>query len=100
MNKELERIVNKIKNLSQEDLVFYKRMISFFDLLGIDEKTLANLPLLLKTYPEFVERINMVISDQNLINEKLNKANGEERSVSQPFEELNKEREYLNVTGR
>lgn len=100
MNKELERIVNKIKNLSQEDLVFYKRMISFFDLLGIDEKALANLPLLLKTYPEFVERINMVISDQNLINEKLNKANGEERSVSQPFEELNKEREYLNVTGR
>lgn len=94
----MEEILGKIENLSQEDLIFYKRLLGFFDLLGIDKKMLANLPLLLQTYPEFVKRINMVIEDQNAINEQLNKANKEEMAKpSNPLTDFNKGREKLNV---
>jgi hypothetical protein len=97
----MEKVLGKIENLSQEDLVFYQRLIGFFELLGVDKKMLSNLPNLLKTFPEFVSRINMVIEDQNAINEKFNNSVKEEKiDMRQPFEDLNKEREYLNVYGR
>lgn len=98
--------IEKIQNLKNEDLEFYQKLLSFFDFLGIDAKSLENLVNICATFPEFVTKINQVLEDQKKINETYNKfinqtnESGKKDKPKSPFDDLNRENERLNVYGR
>jgi len=100
----MENIAEKIKNLKVEDLEFYKKLISFFDTIGINSEDLATLVKLIKTFPEFITKINAILDDQKIINEKYNAIihpeKKEERVGYSVFDDLNKDVERLNIHGK
>lgn len=97
MNNEL---ITKIKNLQNEDLDFYKKLINFFDLLGVNTNDLANLVMFLKNFQKMMDTLNAIVKDQNKINELINKKeNPEENRYSNPLEEFNKQQERMNIYG-
>lgn len=100
-----DNLVDKISKLENDDLAFYKKLISFCDFLGLSSSDLANLVKLVKTFPEFVSKINSVLDDQKIINDKYNKIinnqkDSKDNKPLNPFDDLNKESEKLNIYGR
>lgn len=97
-------VIEKISKLKEEDLEFYKKLISFFDLIGITTTDLQQLVLLVKTFPEFLQKINAVLEDQKIINEKYNAIIHPEKTKDSdkinPFDELNRASERLNAYGK
>lgn len=45
-------MIDVLKKLSKDDLEFYQKLISFFELLGISEEDLTNIVSLVKDYQE------------------------------------------------
>lgn len=98
-----DNLVDKISQLSEEDLVFYKKLIKFFEFLGISSEDLANFVNLAKNLPELISKINAVLNDQKFINEqfmKLSKKGIDIDQNSNPLDEFNKERQRLNIYGK
>lgn len=94
-------VIEKIKNLKEEDLAYYQKLISFFDLIGLTTTDLENLVTFVKSFPQMIETINAIVRDQNLINKKLDSKNSDlESNKSNPLDEFNKERKTLNIYGR
>lgn len=91
-----------IKNLTSEDLIFAKRMVQFFSLIGIKQEDLRLLLALVMQKDKIIETMNQIIADQKIINQKietLSKAVEEMRGKGQstfkkdkydPLTELNK----------
>lgn len=99
MSEELN-IIEKINKLNNEDLEFYKKLISFFDFIGISKDDLKTLVKLVKTFPEFIDKINSVLNDQKIINERYTKIIKSKEEKGQPFDNLNKDIERLNIYGK
>lgn len=101
---ETVNIAEKIKNLKTEDLEFYQKLIGFFECIGITTTDLEQLVLLVKTFPEFLKKINDVLDDQKLINEKydaiIHPEDKKDTTKYNPFDELNKASERLNINAR
>lgn len=98
----MENIVNKLKYLKQEDLEFYQKLISFFETIGISTDDLMYLTKLIKSFPEFIEKINSVLKDQQIINEKYDefiKDGNKKEDTSNPLNSFNKEIKRLNPYG-
>ena len=93
-------LIDKIKNLKNEDLDFYKKLINFFDLLGVSTEDLGNLVNFLKNFNKMIDTFNAIVKDQNKINELLNKDKSKDLDkIFNPLDEFNKERERINLYG-
>ncbi len=98
----MDNIVNKLKNLKQEDLEFYQKLISFFETIGISTDDLVSLVKLIKAFPEFINKINQVLADQKVINEKYDnfiKNGNKKEEMSNPLSAFNKEVTRLKPYG-
>lgn len=60
-----------IKNLTSDDLLFAKKMVSFFELLGITQNDLALLMQLVNEKDKIIKTMNQIIADQKVINQKI-----------------------------
>lgn len=97
-----EELIEKINNLSESDLAFFKQMVSFFDTLGMNVNDLGAMVQLSKAGQELIDKINLIINDQKYLNEqllKVMKGPVEGSNVSDPLSEFNKERQKLNIYG-
>lgn len=100
-----DNLIDKISKLENEDLAFYKKLINFFAFLGVTSEDLVNLTKIVRNFPEFITKINSVLNDQKIINDKYNKIINSQKDSKgdrplNPFDDLNKERETLNIYGR
>ena len=96
MNEEVRQMLDKIKNLKDNDLEFYQKLMNFLEFIGLSSQDVLTLVTLIKTFPEFIQKINSVIEDQKFINNRLN---GTDTKSPNPIEQFNKDRTYLNPYG-
>lgn len=81
-----------IKNLTQEDVDFSKRILRFFELIGVKEEDIKLLVELAREKEKIIKNVNSIAKDQEVINSKL-------ATISKSFEDLkNRESGKLNVT--
>jgi hypothetical protein len=98
----MDNIANKIKQLKQEDLEFYQKLISFFEFIGITTDDLVYLVKLIKSFPEFIGKINQVLKDQQVINDKYDafiKGEVKKEDNSNPLSAFNKEVKRIKPYG-
>lgn len=60
-----EKQVEYLKNMDEEQLEFNKRMLSFFEFLGVSSKEIVNAQFVLSTYSNNMDAIASNIKDIN-----------------------------------
>lgn len=92
--------LTQIKELTPRQLKEYQKIVKFFALLGVNEQELINLIDLAKHYPEFVKKVNQVLTDQKYINDQIVELMREIRKEKAPImksiHEFNKKGAVLN----